>query len=116
MIDRKVHKIDATGKIAGRLASRIAVLLQGKHKANFARHLDCGDYVEVINVKGIKFSGNKVGTKIYYRHSQHPGGLHHTALKDLIKSDPADVLKKTVYNMLPKNRLRPKMLKRLNIS
>lgn len=116
MIDRKVHKIDATGKIAGRLASRIAILLMGKHKATFDRSLDCGDFVEVSNVKGIKFSGNKATTKVYHRHTQYPGGLHTTKVKDLLKNDPAEVLRKTVYNMLPKNRLRPKMLKRLNIS
>ncbi len=116
MIERKVHKIDASDKIAGRLASRIAILLTGKHKTSFERHLDCGDFVEITNVKAIKFSGNKASTKVYYRHSQYPGGLHKTAVKDLLKTNPAAVLRKTVYNMLPKNRLRPKMLKRLNIS
>lgn len=115
-MERNIHKIDAVDKIAGRLASRIAILLQGKNKASYQPHIDCGDYVEVVNVKDIKFSGKKIAQKVYHRHSQYPGGLHTAKLQDLLPKNPALVLRKTVYNMLPKNKLRAKMLKRLTIS
>lgn len=115
-MERQTHKIDAKGKIAGRIASEIAVLLQGKNKASYQPHTDCGDIVEVSNVKDLKFSGNKLDTKVYHRNTGYPGGIRTTKLKDLIKDDPAEVLRKTIYNMLPKNRLRPNMLKRLKIS
>lgn len=115
-MERQTHKIDATGKIAGRLASEIAVLLQGKNKASYQPHVDCGDIVELSNVKEIKFSGNKLESKTYYRHTNYPGGIRTTNLKDLMKDDPAEAFRKTIYNMLPKNKLRPNMLKRLKIS
>ncbi len=115
-MERKLHKIDATGKIAGRLASEIAILLQGKNKVSYQAHLDCGDIVEVINVNAIKFSGNKLNSKLYHRYTGYPGGIRTTKLKDLMEKDPAEVLRKILYNMLPKNKLRAKMLKRLNIS
>jgi len=114
-MERKEHKIDAAGKIAGRLASEISVILQGKHKPSYEAHTDCGDIVKVSNIKDIKFSGNKVETKVYYRHTGYPGGIRTKKLKDLIKEDPAEVLRKTIYNMLPKNRLRSNMMKRLII-
>lgn len=115
-MERQVHKIDAKGKIAGRLASEIAILLQGKNKASYEPNVDCGDIVEVSNVKDMKFSGNKLDTKVYHRNTGYPGGIRTTELKDLMKDDPAEVLRKTLYNMLPKNKLRPNMLKRLKIS
>lgn len=114
-MERKVHKIDAQGKIAGRLATRIAVLLQGKHKVDYQLHIDSGDIVEVENVAGLKFSGKKLDTKVYYRTTGYPGGIRTKQLKNLIVANPAEVLRKTVWNMLPKNKLRPRMLKRLNI-
>jgi len=115
-MERETHKIDATGKIAGRLASEIAVLLQGKNKASYESYTDCGDIVEVSNVAGIKFSGNKLDTKVYHRVTGYPGGLRTERLSNLIKSNPAEVLRKTIYNMLPKNKLRARMLKRLKIT
>lgn len=114
-MERKEHKIDATGKIAGRLASEISVILQGKHKTSYQAHIDCGDIVKVSNIKNIKFSGNKVDNKVYYRHTGYPGGIRTKQLKELIKDNPAEVLRKTIYNMLPKNRLRANMMKRLII-
>ncbi len=114
-MERKTHKIDASKKIAGRLASEIAILLQGKNKASYEPHIDCGDIVEVTNVKDIKFSGKKLDTKVYYRTTGYPSGIRTKELKDLIVKDPADVLRRTIYNMLPKNKLRNNMLKRLII-
>ena len=115
-MERKLHKIDATEKIAGRLASEISLLLQGKNRVDYQPNTDCGDKVEIINVAQMKFSGKKLNTKVYYRHSGYPGGIHTTKLKDLMKNNPAEALRKILYNMLPKNKLRAKMLKRLIIS
>ena len=115
-MERELHKIDATDRIAGRLASEIAVLLQGKNKVNYQSNTDRGDLVEVTNVAKMKFSGKKLDTKVYYRHTGYPGGIRTTKLKDLMEKNPAEALRKTLYNMLPKNKLRAKMLKRLSIS
>ncbi|MBT6691500.1 50S ribosomal protein L13 [Candidatus Parcubacteria bacterium] len=114
-MERTTHKIDATERIAGRLASEIAVLLQGKNKVSYQPNVDCGDIVEVTNVAKIKFSGKKIDTKVYHRTTMYPSGIRTKELKNLIKDDPAEVLRKTIYNMLPKNRLRSNMLKRLII-
>ncbi len=115
-VERQEHILDATDMPLGRLASRIATLLRGKHKANFVPYLDQGDIVIVENVKQIKFTGNKLANKIYYRHSQYPGGLKATKLKDFIdKHGHAEVLRKAVYGMLPANKLRKGMMKRLII-
>ena len=112
---RNIHKIDATGKAAGRIASEIALLLRGKNKPTYQPHLDEGDIVHVTNVKKIKITGKKLDQKKYFRVSQYPGGLKTTALKELIAKDPGEVLRKAVKQMLPGNKLRPGMLKRLII-
>ncbi|MFA6252668.1 MAG: 50S ribosomal protein L13 [Patescibacteria group bacterium] len=114
-MERKVHNIDATGKIAGRLASQVAILLMGKHKINYAANTECGDIVEISNISGIKFTGNKLDSKLYYRHSQYPGNLKTTKLKDMMAKNPEKAFIQILHNMLPKNRLRPRMLKRLII-
>lgn len=114
-MERAVHKIDASGKIAGRLASEIAFILQGKHKATYALGKDNGDFVEVTNVAEMKFSGKKIAEKVYHRTTGYPGGIRTTKLSELFAKDPAEVLRKTVKNMLPKNRLQADMLKRLII-
>jgi large subunit ribosomal protein L13 len=115
-IERETHKIDATEKIAGRLASQIAVWLQGKNRPDYQPHIDCGGLVEVSHVAKMKFSGRKVEQKVYHRYTGYPGGIRTTKLKNLLASNPAEVLRRTVFNMLPKNKLRPKMLKRLTIN
>ncbi len=115
-MERKLHTIDATGKIAGRLATEISLLLQGKNKVDYQAHTDCGDMVEITNVAKMKFSGKKLDTKVYHRHTGYPGGIRTTKLSDLMKNKPEEVLRKVLYNMLPKNKLRAKMLKRLSIS
>lgn len=112
---RERHSIDATGLILGRLAVKIATLLRGKHKATFEPHKDEGDIVEVTNVSKIKFSGKKMGQKEYYSFSGYPGGLKTKKLADLFAAKPDDVLRRAVREMLPDNRLRTAMIKRLII-
>ena len=115
-MNRQTHKIDATGKIAGRLASEIAVLLQGKNKTDYQPNVDSGDLVEVTNVSEMKFSGKKLETKVYYRNTGYPGGIRTKKLKDMMANEPNKVLRGMVYDMLPKNRLREDMIKRLKVS
>ena len=110
---REIHKIDATGKVLGRLASEIALLLRGKGKVTFQPHLDEGDFVEVTNAEKIKVTGKKIEQKIYYRHSGYPGGLKEETLKKKLVDDPTFVLRNAVVHMLPKNTLRKEMIKRL---
>lgn len=114
-MERKTHTINATGKVLGRLASEIAVLLEGKHKADFVPYKDMGDVVIVKNVEKIKITGKKIEQKKYFRHSEYLGGISFTPLKKIFREKPAEVLKKAVWGMLPKNKLRAKMIKRLKI-
>jgi len=108
-------KIDATDKALGRLASEIAVFLQGKNSANFKLENDSNEKIEIINIGKIRFTGKKMENKVYYRHSGYPGGLKKIILKDLFAKDPKEVIKKAVLGMLPKNKLRQKRIKRLII-
>lgn len=110
---RETHQIDATGRILGRLATQIALLLRGKNKASFVPHLDEGDIVHVSHADKIRFSGKKLEQKEYIWHSNHPGGLKRRKMKDVFKSNPKAVLQKAVFGMLPKNKLREQMIKRL---
>ena len=112
---RKTNTIDATGKVLGRLASQIALLLQGKDKAEFAPYKDMGDFVVVQNVDKIKLTGKKLKQKVYYRHSGYLGGLKTIPLKRIFEEKPGEVLRKAVFGMLPKNKLRVRMIKRLKI-
>ena len=114
-MQRNTHTIDATNKVLGRLATEIAVLLRGKDKPDFAPNKDMGDFVTVKNFSKIKITGKKFEQKIYYRHTGYLGGLKGVPLKKLFEKDPAEVLKKAVFGMLPKNKLRAKQIKRLRI-
>jgi large subunit ribosomal protein L13 len=114
-IERKKHTIDATGQAAGRIATQVARLLLGKNKPGFAPNLDAGDYVEVMNAGKIKFTGRKLVQKDYYGHTQYPGGLSREPMKILFEKNPGTVIERAVYGMLPKNRLRDNMIKRLTI-
>lgn len=114
-INRQHHSIDASDRVAGRLASEIAILLMGKHKIEYQPDLNQGDYVEVENVSKLKFSGKKMEQKVYYRTSGYPGGLKKTTLNKIFKDKPEEVLRKMVLRMLPKNKLRKEMIKRLTI-
>jgi large subunit ribosomal protein L13 len=110
---RETHIIDATGKVLGRLASQIAILLMGKQKPNYDPSKDMGDVVIVKNVDKIKFTGKKLEKEKYYRHSGYIGGLKEIPIKKIFKEKPEFLLKKAVQGMLPKNKLRKRMIKRL---
>lgn len=112
-MERKTHTIDAAGKVLGRLASQIAVLLRGKNKPGFAPYKDFGDNVVVKNADKIKITGAKLEQTQYFRHSGYLGGERETPLKKVFKENPGEVLKRAVSGMLPKNKLRIKMIKRL---
>ena len=112
---RKWHIFDASGESFGRMASKISILLRGKNSASYTPHIDGGDYVVVINTDNLKYTGNKAEGKIYYSHSWYPGGLKEITLGNQIKKDSRMVIKKAVYGMLPKNKLRDQMIKRLRI-
>jgi len=114
-MERKIHTIDATGKVLGRLASEIAILLRGKHKPNFVPYKDMGDFVVVKNIEKLKFTGKKLEQKKYFRHSEYLGGVKEISLKKLFQEKPEEVLKMAVFGMLPKNKLRANMIKRLKV-
>lgn len=112
-VQREKHNFDATGQIPGRLASETAILLMGKHKVGWQPNLDVGDFVEVTNVAQLKFTGKKLEGGGRTKHSGFPGGLKTSPLAKLFQEDPAKLFRRMVYNMLPKNRLRKEMIKRL---
>jgi large subunit ribosomal protein L13 len=115
IINRQHTRIDATDRAAGRVAAEIALVLMGKHRPTYERHIDSGDFVTVENASKLKFTGRKLVQKDYYRHTQYPGGLKTTPLKKVFDAQPEKVIYKAVYGMLPKNKLRAGMLKRLTI-
>ena len=112
---RQTNTIDATDKILGRLATEIVILLRGKHRPNFIPSKDVGDFVIVKNIKKVKFTGKKIAQKKYFHHTGYLGHLKEIPLKKLFEKKPAEVLRKAVWGMLPKNRLRKEMIKRLKI-
>ncbi len=114
-LERGWHLFDASEESFGRMASKIAVLLRGKNKVSFTPHIDGGDYVVVTNSDNLKYTGNKGEGKIYYRYSGYMGGLKEISLKDKMKRDSREIIKIAVYGMLPKNKLRDEMIKRLKV-
>ena len=114
-IERKIHKIDATDKAVGRIATQVATYLRGKNKPEFEPHLDCGDIVEVSNLSDLKFTGKKIDQKKYFHYSGYPGGLKERKIKDILENNPGDVLRRAVREMLPPVKFRNAMLKRLII-
>ena len=114
-IKRQWHVIDASGKILGRLATQVAGLLMGKHKPIFSRNLDSGDFVVITNADKVRVTGNKTKHKLYYRHSGYPGGLKSISLEKLLETNPTRVIEHAVRGMLPHNRLRASMMKRLRV-
>lgn len=114
-LSRKWHLIDASGKPLGRIATRIAVYLIGKHKKIFTPFLDCGDFVVVINAGKVKLTGKKEEQKFYFRHSGYAGGAKVIPFKRQMEKDPAKVIRLAVKRMLGDNKLRDKRLKRLKI-
>jgi large subunit ribosomal protein L13 len=114
-IKREWHVVDAANQVLGRLATQIAQRLMGKHKPIFARNLDTGDYVIVINAAKVRVTGDKVRQKIYYRHSGYPGGLKSVTLEKMMQTHPTRVVEHAVRGMLPRNRMGAKMMKKLRV-
>ncbi len=114
-IKREWHIIDAQDQVLGRLAVQAANLLMGKHKPLFSRHLDTGDSVIIINADKIRVTGNGPAKKVYYRHSGYPGGRRITRLGEMMETHPTRVIELAVKGMLPQNRLRARMMKRLRV-
>ncbi len=105
--------IDATDMVLGRLASRIAIILRGKHKVNFTPHVDCGDNVIVVNAEKIRLTGKKLTDKVYVRHTGYPGGQRFATPKELLSRKPTAVLQEAVKGMLPKNKLGAELFRNL---
>jgi large subunit ribosomal protein L13 len=114
-VERDWIVLDAEGKTFGRLVTEIATYLRGKHKPYFTPHVDCGDYVIVINADKIRVTGNRLDQKIYYRHSGYIGGLKQITLRRMLETHPERVIQYAVNGMLPKNRLGRKMFKKLKV-
>jgi large subunit ribosomal protein L13 len=114
-VTRAWYVIDASEAPLGRVATQVATLLTGKGKPMFTAHIDCGDFVVVINAKNLKVTGDKMNTKMYYRHSHYPGGLKEASLKDKMAKDPTQVLQHAIRGMLPVNKLRDGRLARLKV-
>ena len=114
-IEREWFLVNAEGKTLGRLASEIAQVLRGKHKPIYTPHLDCGDYVIVVNAEKVRVTGRKLDQKMYYHHTGYPGGIKSISLRNQLQKHPERVLQAAVRGMLPKNRLGRKMLKKLKV-
>jgi len=114
-IEKTWWVVNADGKILGRLASQVAVLLRGKNKPQFSNFLDTGDFVIVINAEKVAVSGRKLAKKEYYSHSQFPGGLKTEVLEDLLAKKPEEAIKRAVWGMIPKNKLGRAVYKKLKV-
>ncbi len=114
-IEHQWYLVDAADKTLGRMASRIAGYLQGKHKPVYTPHMDTGDYIVVINAARLRVSGNKLENKLYYRHSGYPGGLQTRTLGELLRSRPESVIETAVRGMLPRGPLGRAMFRKLKV-
>ena len=114
-IERKWYVVDATGYTLGRLASEVAKVLRGKNKPIFTPHMDCGDYVIVVNAEKIQVTGKKLDQKIYYHHSEYVGGMKEATLREMMQKKPEFVITHAVKGMLPKGPLGRQMLKKLHV-
>ncbi len=112
-IERKWYVIDAEGQTLGRLATKAATILRGKHKPTYTPHVDCGDYVIIINASKIKLTGNKLEDKMYYNHSGYPGGLRERNAKTMIEKYPEEMIERAIKGMLPHGPLGRQMGKKL---
>ena len=112
-VDRKWYVIDAQGESLGRVAAKAAHILRGKHKPTFTPHIDCGDYVIIVNAKEVNLTGNKLENKMYYNHSMYPGGLRERNAKVMKEKYPIEMMERAVKGMLPHNRLGRAMYKKL---
>jgi large subunit ribosomal protein L13 len=114
-VERKWWLINAEGKVLGRLATEVAVLLRGKKKPQFADFCDTGDFVVVINAEKIAVTGRKTEEKVYYTHSQYPGGLKSKTLKVMLDQEPEEAIRRAVWGMIPKNKLGRRVFKKLKV-
>lgn len=111
----ETREIDASGKVLGRLATEVAIILRGKDKPSFRPYLIVGDKVKIINASKIVLTGKKIDQKVYHHHTGYLGHLKTVTAKDLMAKNPADVVKRAIFGMLPKNKLRDQMMKNLDI-
>jgi large subunit ribosomal protein L13 len=111
--ERDWYVVDAEGKTLGRLATQIAEVLRGKHKPTYTPHVDVGDFVIVVNAEKVAVTGKKREDKLYFRHTGYPGGIRSRTLGDLLERRPAEVIRKAVKGMLPRNRLGRQQLRKL---
>ena len=114
-VDKEWVIIDAEGQILGRLASKVASMLRGKHKPNFTPHVDCGDNVIVINAEKVTLTGKKMTDKVYIRHTGYPGGQRFTTADALLRKKPIAMVEKSVKGMLPRNRLGSELYRNLHV-
>jgi len=114
-VKREWYVVDADDQVLGRLATRIATVLRGKHKARFTPHVDAGDFVVVVNAEKVKLTGDKEEKKMYYRHSGHPGGFRAMPAKAMRAKKPEQMIRQAVWGMLPKNALSRHLLNKLKI-
>lgn len=112
-IERKWYVIDATDLPLGRIATKAAHILRGKHKVTFTPHVDCGDFIIITNAQKVKLTGNKLDDKKYYNHSGYPGGLRERNAREMVESYPVEMVERAVKGMLPKGRLGRQMYKKL---
>ena len=114
-IERAWHVIDADGQVLGRVASRVAMLLMGKHKPGYTPFLDTGDHVVVINAEKIVLTGNKMSDKVYFRHSGYPGGIREARARRVLREHPTRLIESAVRGMLPKTKLGRQMFTKLRV-
>ncbi len=114
-VERKWYLVDAEDRILGRLATKIATHLRGKHKPIFTPHIDTGDFIIVVNADRIRVTGDKLIQKMYYHHTGYPGGIKSESLKKRLQRKPEAIIRDAVWGMLPKNRLGRAMLKKLKV-
>lgn len=112
---RKWYVVDASGQVLGRLSTRVATVLRGKHKPAYTPHVDGGDHVIVINAKRVVLTGRKLKEKVYYRHSGYPGGIRAQTAEEMLRKHPERLIEKAVKGMLPKNSLGRAMFKKLKV-
>lgn len=114
-MEKEWYVVDATDQILGRLSSEVAKIIRGKNKTNFTPHVDCGDYVIVINAEKVKLTGRKLTDKQYVRYTGYPGGERWSTPEELLKKNPTSIIERAVKGMLPRNRLGNAMIKNLYI-
>jgi len=114
-VEKEWVLVDAGGEVLGRMASKVAMILRGKHKPGFTPHVDCGDYVIVINAEKIKLTGNKLDQKEYVRHTGYPGGQRFSTVPQMMAKRPTFVVEKAIRGMLPKNKLGSQIFRNLHV-